>query len=121
MNHAHRMRSTTVSLSALNRLAAPTPMIEVLMACVVETGMPNWAATKSTVAAVVSGALLMFCGAGFLHVYAGHLPNLYSLPWVPLLFLVVDELCQRALALSPWGYALSPAGDQPVAADEADA
>ena len=35
--------------------------------------------------------------------------------------LVVDELCQRALALSPWGYALSPAGDQPVAADEADA
>jgi len=55
-----------------------------------------WASRRGLhpMAAVVSGALLMFCGAGFLNVYAGHLPNLYSLPWVPLLFLVVDELSE---------------------------
>ena len=56
-----------------------------------------WASRRGLhpVAAVMSGVLLMFCGAGFLHIYAGHLPNLYSMPWVPLLFLVVDEICDR--------------------------
>ena len=53
-------------------------------------------------ASVVSGALLMFCGAGFLHIYAGHLPNLYSMPWVPLLFLVVDELAEHARTQRDW-------------------
>src|SRR5512135_2745674 len=56
MNQAHRIRSTTVSFRALKRLAAPTPMIEALMAWVVETGMPKWAAVNRTVAAVVSAA-----------------------------------------------------------------
>ena len=56
-----------------------------------------WACRRGLhpVAAVVSGVLLMFCGAGFLHIYAGHLPHLYAMPWVPLLFLVVDEICDR--------------------------
>jgi hypothetical protein len=43
-------------------------------------------------AATTAGALLMFCGAQFLHIYAGHLPNLSSMPWAPLLFLAVDGL-----------------------------
>jgi len=43
-------------------------------------------------AATMSGSLLMFCGAQFLHVYAGHLPNLNSMAWGPLLFLAVDGL-----------------------------
>lgn len=33
--------------------------------------------------------------------------------------LIVDELCQRAVTLFPWGYPISPAGHQPMAADEA--
>jgi hypothetical protein len=41
-------------------------------------------------AATTAGALLMFCGAQFLHVYAGHLPNLSGMAWAPLLFLALD-------------------------------
>jgi len=40
--------------------------------------------------ATMSGALLMFGGAQFLHIYAGHLPNLLSMAWVPLVFLAID-------------------------------
>jgi len=40
--------------------------------------------------ATMSGALLMFGGTQFYHIYAGHLPNLLSMAWVPLLFLALD-------------------------------
>ena len=36
-------------------------------------------------AACLAGTLAMFCGAHFLHVYAGHLPNLCTMVWVPRL------------------------------------
>src|SRR5215207_9104214 len=55
-NQVQRMRSTSSHRSALGVFATPTPMMEVEMAWVVETGMPNCAAAKSTVAAVVSAA-----------------------------------------------------------------
>ena len=42
--HAQTMRSTTVSFRLLNPFAQPTPMMEAVIACVVETGMPNQAA-----------------------------------------------------------------------------
>src|SRR6266851_9237143 len=49
-------------------------------------------------AAFVSGALLMFCAPYFLHVPAGHLTNLSAIPWIPLLFLTIDEwLASRRL------------------------
>jgi len=53
-----------------------------------------WAARRGLhrVAATLSGTLLMFCGAQFLHIYAGHLPNLYTMAWAPLLFLALDAL-----------------------------
>jgi hypothetical protein len=35
--------------------------------------------------------------------------------------LLVDELCQQALAFFPWGYPISPARDQPLATHPADA
>ena len=54
--HAHTMRSTRFSLIALKRFAHPTPMIEVVIAWVVDTGIPIDPATASTVAAVVSAA-----------------------------------------------------------------
>lgn len=40
-SQAQAIRSTTVQLSAPQRLAAPTPMIEDEMLCVVETGIPK--------------------------------------------------------------------------------
>jgi hypothetical protein len=43
------------------------------------------------VAAVVAGALFMFSGSCFLHVYAGHLSLLYAIAWTPLLFASVEE------------------------------
>jgi hypothetical protein len=43
------------------------------------------------VAAVVAGALFMFSGSYFLHVYAGHLSLLYAIAWTPLVFASVDE------------------------------
>ena len=43
------------------------------------------------IAAVVAGALFMFSGSYFLHVYAGHLSLLYAIAWTPLVFASVDE------------------------------
>ncbi|HTE05489.1 MAG TPA: hypothetical protein VK824_04770, partial [Planctomycetota bacterium] len=42
------------------------------------------------VAALLSGLLLMFGGAFFLHIYAGHLSNLCTMAWAPLLLLAID-------------------------------
>lgn len=41
-------------------------------------------------ACLTSAGIFMFSGAQFLHIYAGHLPNLYSMAWAPLLFLAMD-------------------------------
>ena len=38
--HAQMMRSTTSHFTPLKRFIAPTPMIEVEMTCVVESGIP---------------------------------------------------------------------------------
>ena len=54
--HAHTMRSTTVHLMALRRLAAPTPMMAAEMLCVVDTGMPSEEAERIIVADAVSAA-----------------------------------------------------------------
>src|SRR2546428_13195985 len=41
----------------------------------------------------------MFCAPYFLHVPAGHLNILCAIPWIPLLFLAIDEwLALRRLA-----------------------
>jgi hypothetical protein len=41
-------------------------------------------------ACIIAGAMFMFSGPYFLHLYAGHLPHLALMPWVPLLFLSID-------------------------------
>ena len=52
-------------------------------------------------ACLSSAIMLMFSGAYFLHIYAGHLSNLCTLAWVPLLFLCIDRLLdQRSLQWS---------------------
>ncbi len=54
----------------------------------------GWAANRGLrpLAAFLSGAIFMFCGAHFPHIFAGHLPNLCTMVWAPLLFLAIDRL-----------------------------
>ncbi|HZL99468.1 MAG TPA: hypothetical protein VFD43_04370, partial [Planctomycetota bacterium] len=56
-----------------------------------------WARRRglAPLAALLSGLLAMFCGAHFGHVYAGHLSNLCSMAWMPLLLLAVDGWLER--------------------------
>lgn len=53
-----------------------------------------WAVSRGLhpLAAFMAGVALVFGGAHYLHVYAGHLPNLCTMAWVPLLFLALDRL-----------------------------
>jgi hypothetical protein len=39
-----------------------------------------------------AGVLVMFCGAFFPHVFAGHLPQLSAMAWSPLIFCSIDAL-----------------------------
>jgi hypothetical protein len=47
------------------------------------------------ISSFISGTVFMFGGAYFLHLYAGHLPNLCAMVWAPLLFLSIDGLVQK--------------------------
>jgi hypothetical protein len=47
-------------------------------------------------AAFLGATVFMFCGAHFYHVYAGHLSNLCTLVWAPLLFLAIDGVLDDA-------------------------
>lgn len=49
-------------------------------------------------AAFTAGALFMWGGAYFLHLFAGHLPNLCAMVWAPLIFLSVDGLIEKVTA-----------------------
>ena len=41
---------------------------------------------------IIAGVMMMFSGQYFLHGYAGHLPHLAVMVWVPLIFLATDAL-----------------------------
>lgn len=43
------------------------------------------------VAAAFGGATAMFCAPFFLHIFAGHLPNISTMVWVPLVFLALER------------------------------
>ena len=43
-------------------------------------------------AAFLASVLFIFCGAHFLRIYAGHLPHIRTLSWMPLIFLAIDGL-----------------------------
>jgi hypothetical protein len=43
-------------------------------------------------AILIASSAVMFSGASFLHIYAGHLPQLDSMAWVPLILLTIDNL-----------------------------
>lgn len=62
-----------------------------------------WTAYRNLhpLACLCSSIILMFSGPYFLHIYAGHLSNLCTIAWVPLLFLCIDRLFdQRSLKWS---------------------
>lgn len=48
-----------------------------------------------SLACLLSGVMFMLCGPHFLQVHAGHLPNLCTLIWAPLLFLAMDQMLDR--------------------------
>lgn len=48
--------------------------------------------------ALFAGILVMFSGTHFPHIYAGHLPNLCAMAWVPLIFWAMDGLLHRPSA-----------------------
>jgi len=86
-------------------LALPLPMATnwsiALSVWLLGTFMYLWAWRRGLhpFAAFVSAALLMFCAPYFLHVPAGHLNILCAIPWIPLLFLAIEEwLASRRLA-----------------------
>ena len=43
-------------------------------------------------ASFLAGVIIMFCGAHFLHVFAGHIPHLLAMTWAPLIFCAIDGL-----------------------------
>lgn len=53
-------------------------------------------------ACLMSALLFMFCGAHSLHVYAGHLTNLCTLTWTPLLFLAIDGYFKKLSSAWVW-------------------
>lgn len=49
------------------------------------------------ISALLSGLIFMFGGAFFLHIYPGHLSNLCTMAWAPLIFLSIDRLtCEKS-------------------------
>ena len=52
--HAQTMRPATPHLTAEKRFADPTPTIEPVMVCVVDTGIPKYVAPNSVAAPAVS-------------------------------------------------------------------
>jgi hypothetical protein len=42
-----------------------------------------------------SAILIMFCGPYFMHISAGHLSNLCTMAWVPLIFLAIDGIFDK--------------------------
>ena len=49
-------------------------------------------------ACFLAGAEFIFCAPYFLHIYAGHLPNLCTMIWAPLLFLAIDGALEKPAA-----------------------
>jgi hypothetical protein len=59
-----------------------------------------WAAHRrlAPAACILAGLVFMFCGPHFLQVYRGHLPNLRTIAWTPLVLLAVDGALTRPAA-----------------------
>ena len=56
-----------------------------------------WARSRGlhSLACLLSALIFMCCGPHFLQIQVGHLSNLATLIWAPLLFLIIDKLVDR--------------------------
>src|SRR5205823_9501484 len=46
-------------------------------------------------ASFLASVLIMFGGAHFMHIFAGHLPHLLAMTWAPLIFCAIDGLSKH--------------------------
>ena len=53
----------------------------------------------STQAAFIAGTVWMWCGAFYLHLSAGHIPNLCAMTWIPLVFLGLEGILEKGTAV----------------------
>lgn len=60
----------------------------------------------SAAASFFAGMLVMFCGAFFPHVFAGHLPQLTAMTWSPLIFCSIDAVFRNQRPESFRGWSL---------------
>ena len=60
----------------------------------------------SAAASFFAGILVMFCGAFFPHVFAGHLPQLTAMTWSPLIFCSIDAVFRNQRPESFRGWSL---------------
>ncbi|HXL72094.1 MAG TPA: hypothetical protein VN963_00585, partial [bacterium] len=60
-----------------------------------------WASYRGfhPLAAFLSAVIFMWGGAYYLHLYAGHLPNLCAMVWAPLIFLAIDGFLDQQKGL----------------------
>ncbi|HET6250597.1 MAG TPA: hypothetical protein VFE47_23115 [Tepidisphaeraceae bacterium] len=63
-----------------------------------------WMARRGAhpLAAMLSGVIFMFGGGYFMHIAAGHLPNLRAMVWAPLIFLAIDDLIATRSLRGAW-------------------
>jgi hypothetical protein len=54
------------------------------------------------VAALLGAMVFMLGGPHFLHVYPGHLPQLCTIAWTPLVFLAIDGVIRARRSRLPW-------------------
>ncbi|MBI3736244.1 hypothetical protein HY256_06995, partial [Candidatus Sumerlaeota bacterium] len=57
-------------------------------------------------ACLVASVIMMFCGASFLHIYAGHLTLIGCAAWAPLILLCVDGFFGVETRKFPWRWVL---------------
>ena len=50
--------------------------------------------SSSGFGSILAGTMFMFGGPLFMHVYAGHLPHICVIPWIPLILLAIDGIIE---------------------------
>lgn len=63
-----------------------------------------WLARRAIhpVAAMLGGMVFMFGGVYFMHITPGHLPNLRTMVWAPVIFLAIDDLTTTRSIRGVW-------------------
>jgi hypothetical protein len=84
-------------LLPLDRALDVSVVLHVLIAGMA-TAFWLWSRALAPLACAVGGVVLMLGGGFFLHVYPGHVANLCTMAWAPLVFAAIDGLAREGLA-----------------------